>query len=130
MLLTFGTGTGSAIFHDGHLLPNSGFGQFPFRGSDVEVNLSAAAREGRGIRWRDWASELNDFLAQLDGMLRPDLVVLGGGASAAWREYEAYLSPTLPLVRAALCNGAGIVGAAAFASDWAESAPRRAGGDG
>jgi len=127
VLLTFGTGIGSAVFHDGRLLPNSGFGQFPFRGADVEVRLSAAARERRRLTWRDWASELNDFLTHVDGMLRPDLLIVGGGASEAWPEYSHYLRPSLRVVRAALGNAAGMVGAAAYASDWAHSAPRGAG---
>jgi polyphosphate glucokinase len=120
VLLTFGTGVGSAIFHDGRLLPNSGFGQFPFHGGDVELSLSAAARERRRISWQQWARELNDFLACVDGMLRPDLIILGGGASEAWPEYAHNLRPSPPVVRAALGNLAGVVGAAAFAAGRSE----------
>jgi polyphosphate glucokinase len=117
VMLTFGTGIGSAVFVDGHLLPNSGFGQFPFHGTDVELLLSAVARERRGLSWIEWASELNEFLRILDGMLRPDQVIVGGGASEAWQEY-AHLVGTAPrVVRAQLGNAAGIVGAAAYGSD-------------
>ncbi len=117
VLLTFGTGIGSAILNDGCLLPNSCLGQFPFRGTDAELLLSAVARERRGVSWQRWASELNDFLSIVDGILRPDLVILGGGLSEAWDEFEHNLKTASPVVRAALGNAAGIVGAGAYASD-------------
>jgi len=129
VMLTFGTGIGSAIFHGGRLLPNSGLGQFPFRGTDVELLLSAVARERRGLTWRAWAGELNDFLAILDGMLRPDLIIVGGGASEAWPEYAHYLRSSPSVVRAELGNAAGIVGAASFASAWPQRISSRPGGE-
>ena len=117
IVLTFGTGIGSAVFMGGRLLPNTGFGQFPFRGGDVEQLLSAVARERRGLSLRAWADELNEFLRSLDAMLRPDLVIIGGGASESWLEFGPFLSPPPLIARAVLGNDAGIVGAAVFASD-------------
>lgn len=117
LLLTFGTGIGSAIFLDGRLLPNSGFGQFPFHGSDVELNLSAVARDRRGIGWRKWAAELDEFLRLVDGILRPDLVIIGGGASEGADNYWPYLRPPCPIARARFAGLAGVVGAALVAVD-------------
>lgn len=116
VVLTFGTGIGSAILHDGRLAPNSGLGQFPFHGEDVEQLLSAVARERRGIGWREWAGELSEFLGLVDRMLRPDLLIVGGGVSEAWPEYEALLRSPCPVRRATLGSAAGVVGAAAAAA--------------
>lgn len=116
LVLTFGTFIGSAILLDGRLLPNSGLGQFPFRGEDVEVNLSAVARERRGISWEQWAGEVNEFLGLVDGMLRPELIVMGGGGSEAWQVYADLLHTSCPVARAGLGSASGIVGAAAAAA--------------
>ena len=130
LVLTFGTFIGSAILLDGQLLPNSGLGQFPFRGEDVEINLSAVARERRRISWEQWAHEVNEFLRLVDGMLRPELIVIGGGASEAWSTYHDLLHVSCPVARAGLGSLAGVVGAAAaatFAEDLRLPSPWPAG---
>ncbi len=116
VLLTFGTGIGSAIMLGRQLLPNSGLGEFPFRGVPVETLLSVLSRERRGLDWHAWAQEVNQFLTQLDGILRPDLVVVGGGAAEAWSEFGADLRAPYPVVRASLGNDAGVIGAAFVAA--------------
>lgn len=117
VLLTFGTGIGSAIFLDGDLLPNSGLGQYPFQGTEAERRLSAVARERRGLSWEQWAKELDAFLVEVELMLRPSLIIIGGGASEAAHPFWAHLRPSCSVVRAALGNQAGIVGAAKVAAD-------------
>jgi polyphosphate glucokinase len=112
VLLTLGTGIGSAILLDGRLLPNSGLGQFPFHGNDAESSLSAVSRERRGISWQQWAVEFSEFLCLVDGMLRPNLIILGGGGGDVASAYWAYLRSPCRIVPAALGNMAGIVGAA------------------
>ena len=116
LVLTFGTFIGSAILLDGRLLRNSGLGQFPFRGQDVEVTLSAVARERRGISWEQWAREVNEFLGLVDGMLRPELIVVGGGGSEGWPLYGHLLEASCPVARAGLGSLSGVVGAAAAAA--------------
>lgn len=117
VVLTFGTGIGSAILLDGRVLPNSGFGQLPFHGRPVELLLSAVSRERRGVSWARWATDVSAYLATVDELLRPERIVLGGGVLGARDHFWALLRPTCPLVPAGLGPEAGIVGAARFAAD-------------
>ncbi len=115
IVLTFGTGIGSGILVDGRLVPNSGFGQLPFHGQRAELRISAVQRERQAISWADWAAEVSDYLAIVDELLRPDLLVLGGGVLAVRERFWHLLRFPCPTVPAALGNTAGIVGAASFA---------------
>lgn len=119
VLIAFGTGIGSAILLDGQLLPNTGLGQLPFLGRPVEQLISAVARERRGLSWQGWAMEVNDYLTLVDELLRPDLIILGGGITEARSAFWDLLRSPCPLVPAALGTRAGIVGAA-LAADASE----------
>jgi polyphosphate glucokinase len=112
VVLTFGTGIGSALILNGQVLPNSGLGQLPYRGVPAELLLSAVNRERRGQSWRGWAADVSEYLATLDLLLRPDLFVLGGGVVNAYAEFRDLLRSPCPLVPAALGDRAGILGAA------------------
>jgi len=117
VVLTFGTGIGSAILLDGRVLPNSGFGQLPFHGRPVELLLSALSRERRNLSWTRWATDVSAYLATVDELLRPERIVLGGGVLGARDRFWHLLRPTCELVPAGLGPDAGIVGAACFAAD-------------
>jgi len=117
VVLTFGTGIGSAILLDGRVLPNSGFGQLPFQGRPAEQLLSAVARERRRLSWARWAADVSSYLAVVDELLRPERIVLGGGVIAARDRFWLVLRPTCELVPAGLGPDAGIAGAARFAAD-------------
>ena len=87
-----------------------------FRGVDAETRLSGTARERRGLKWADWAAEFNDYLARIEIVLNPDLIILGGGVSKEMAKYANELRARAPIVGAAFLNTSGIVGAALYAA--------------
>lgn len=113
IVLTLGTGIGSAVFVDGVLLPNTELGHLELHGHDAEKRASAKAREAEGLSWARWASRLEDYLTHVEKLFSPDLFVIGGGIS---READMFLPllgrVTTRIVAAELHNDAGIVGAA------------------
>jgi polyphosphate glucokinase len=117
LLLTIGTGIGSALFVDGRLLPNTEFGHLEIKGYEAETELSGAARDRRGLRWREWAPEFNVYLRRLEAYLRPDLLIFGGGVSKSMEKYVGLLETRAPIVPARFLNSAGIVGAALWGAD-------------
>jgi polyphosphate glucokinase len=123
MLLTIGTGIGSALLIDGTLLDSTEFGHVPYRRRDAETWISGAARERRAIGWRRWAGEFNEYLALLDRWFWPDLIILSGGVSKEYPKYGKWLKARAPIVTARFLNTSGIVGAA-LAAGGHEDAPR------
>ena len=80
-MLTFGTGIGSALFVDGHLVPNTEFGHIQVDGEDGERRASAAAREREDLSYPEWAQRVDRYLDVLEAGLWPDLIIVGGGVS-------------------------------------------------
>jgi polyphosphate glucokinase len=116
LLLTLGTGVGSALFCDGVLWPNSEFGHLPHKGRPVEKHVAASVRKGRGLTWPEWGDRLNGYLQTLEAVLWPGLIILGGGVSAKFGKFSRRLKTRAPVVPAKLGNPAGIVGAALYAA--------------
>jgi polyphosphate glucokinase len=112
LLLTLGTGIGSAIFVDGRLLPNTEFGHLMIRGKDAEKRASDAARQEKKMSWVAWANRLNEYLQMMEALIGPDLIILGGGVSKEYDRFSGYLNLHADVVPAQLLNQAGIVGAA------------------
>ncbi len=112
VMLTFGTGIGSAVFANGVLLPNTEFGHLQLRGDDAEHWASEAAREKEGLSWADWAVRVQEYLRHLEELIWPDLFIVGGGASKKAEKFLPLLNIRTPIVPATLLNNAGIVGAA------------------
>lgn len=112
LMLTLGTGIGSALFVDGQLVPNTEFGHIEVRGKDAERRASASARERRGLSYQQWAPLLEEYLDRIDKLLWPDLIILGGGISKRAERFLPLISARPRVVAAALRNEAGIVGAA------------------
>ncbi|MGD9694913.1 MAG: polyphosphate--glucose phosphotransferase [Thermoleophilia bacterium] len=112
LLLTLGTGIGSALFLDGRLVPNTELGHIKVRGKDGEARASANARERKGLSYRAWAPILNEYLDAVDALIWPDLIIIGGGVSKKADRFLPLLSVRPPIVAATLRNEAGIVGAA------------------
>lgn len=112
LMLTFGTGIGSALFHDGTLVPNTEFGHIEVHGKDAERRASAKAREDKDMSWGKWSHRVEDYLEHIERLLSPQLIIIGGGVSKHPEKFFPNLSTHAKLVPAALANDAGIIGAA------------------
>jgi polyphosphate glucokinase len=118
LLLTFGTGIGSALFIDGTLVPNTEFGHLEIDGHDAERHASAAARERDDQSWSRWARHVRRYLTQVVALLSPELVIIGGGVSKKADKFLPELADVRTELRPAeLRNEAGIVGAALAATN-------------
>ncbi len=112
LMLTFGTGIGSALFYQGRLMPNIEFGHIPWAGKPIERYASAAVKKQRELSWRKWAKRVNVFLAVAERLCSPELIIIGGGVSKQSGEWFQYLEAKARIVPAKLHNDAGIAGAA------------------
>jgi polyphosphate glucokinase len=112
LVLTLGTGIGSALIVDGRLVPNLELGHLQIDGSKAESRASAVARERESLTWVEYSARLQRYLSHVEFLLSPDLVIIGGGISACSDEYLPLLSLRTPIVPALLENSAGVVGAA------------------
>jgi polyphosphate glucokinase len=117
LMLTFGTGIGSALFTDGVLVPNTEFGHIQVDGEDGERRASAAAREREDLSYPHWAQRVDRYLDVLEAGVWPDLIIVGGGVSKKAHKWVPLLSTRTPVVPAQLLNDAGIVGAALAAHE-------------
>ena len=116
LMLTFGTGVGSALFVDGSLYPNTEFGHLKRDGESWERSVSGAARERYGLGYAEWAEEVSLYLNELEALLWPDLIIAGGGISADHAKWFPHLKIRSRIVAAEFLNEAGIVGAALHAA--------------
>ncbi|HTA09260.1 MAG TPA: ROK family protein [Streptosporangiaceae bacterium] len=114
LLLTLGTGIGSALFTDGVLVPNTELGHIEIRGKDAEKRASDHAREEHQLSWDDWAGRVDEYLEHMEALLSPGLIIIGGGVSRKSSKFLPLLTARVRanVVPAALQNEAGIVGAA------------------
>ena len=114
IMLTLGTGIGSAIYYDGHLVPNTEFGHLQMNGSDAEHRASDAARQRDDLSWKKYAKRLNAYLNEMEKLFWPDLFIVGGGISKQHQKFLPLLKLQTKIVPAQFQNEAGIVGAALF----------------
>ena len=112
LIVTIGTGLGTALFTNGHLLPNAELGHIEIGGQDAELRASDAARKREGLSWEKWGARLNEYLRRLEQLLWPDFIILGGGVSKKHERFIPYLNLKAEVMPAQLLNEAGIVGAA------------------
>jgi polyphosphate glucokinase len=116
MVLTLGTGIGSAIFVDGKLMPNVELGHLEIRGKAAEDRASDRIRQQKELSWSKWSQRLNEYLQTLEFLFSPDLFILGGGVSKRADKFIPRLKVRAEIVPAQLQNDAGIVGAALAAA--------------
>lgn len=124
MLLTLGTGIGSAVFVNGALHPNTELGQLLLDGEVAELRCAYSALAREGLDWPTWGARVNRFLQRLEYLFNPDLFILGGGASEQLARFQPQLHPRAPVVAAQSLNQAGILGAALYAAEQEQRAPR------
>ncbi len=122
LVLTLGTGIGSALLRDGRLVPNTELGHLELDGHVAEHRASSAAREREDLSWEEWAARVSAYVRHVDRLLWPDLVLLGGGVSRKSEKW-LHLLDVRPEVRPAqLLNDAGVIGAALLAAEAHEGA--------
>lgn len=124
VLLTFGTGIGSAVIHNGHLLPNTEFGHIEVDGKEAEHRAASSVKERREWSYRRWTKEVTKVLVAVENAIWPDLFIAGGGISKKADKWIPLLKNRTPVVAAELLNTAGIVGAAMAADAAGVDAPR------
>ena len=113
ILLTFGTGIGSALFVDGVLVPNTELGHLELHGHDAEKRASSKAKEDGELTWEHWAHRVQKYLAHVEMLFSPELFIIGGGVSRTSEKFLHYIEGIkAEIVPAQLQNNAGIVGAA------------------
>ena len=116
LIITIGTGLGTALFSEGHLLPNTELGHvYLENGHEAERYASEAVRVTKDLKWKEWGERLNLYLCTMENLLWPDLIVLGGGVSEKLHKFSPMITTKAPVVAASFLNQAGIVGAALFA---------------
>lgn len=118
ILLTVGTGIGSAIFQRGVLLPNTELGHiYLSNGKEGENYAADSVRKDKDLSYKKWGKRLNKYLQHVDFIFSPDLIIIGGGVSKKYKKYFKYIDIKADLVPAQLRNHAGIIGAAFAATE-------------
>lgn len=112
LMITIGTGIGTALFTDGKLVPNTELGHIILNGVDAEVYASDASRKRNDLKWGQWGKRLNEYLMYMESLLWPDMIILGGGASKKLHKFADKIRCCTKVVPALMLNEAGIIGAA------------------
>ena len=116
LIVTIGTGLGTALFTNGTLLPNTELGHLLLsNGCEAERHASEAVRVTQKLKWKDWGERFNLYLTTMENLFWPDLIILGGGVSKKLEKFAPRIKTKAPVVAASFLNQAGIVGAALFA---------------
>lgn len=116
ILLTFGTGIGSAVFLNGQLLPNTEFGHLHLKGKIAEARASSRIKDEKDLTWGEWAKRVNQYLMHLEFIFSPDLFIFGGGVSKRHEKFFPFFTLKTEIVPAQFFNDAGIIGAAMMAA--------------
>ncbi|MDZ7717214.1 MAG: ROK family protein [Balneolaceae bacterium] len=115
-IAAFGTGIGTAIFHNHQLVPNTELGHIPLHGMDAEDYAANSIREKYNLSWEEWGGRVNEYLQLIVALFWPDIIIVGGGVSKSFHEFKPYLDVDSKIVPAQSRNHAGIIGAALAAS--------------
>jgi polyphosphate glucokinase len=111
-MAAFGTGIGTAIFHNQQLVPNTELGHIPMHGAPAEHYAANSVREKENLSWEEWGGRVNEYLQLVEFLFWPDLIIIGGGVSKSFDMFSSYLNLESEVVPAESRNHAGIIGAA------------------
>jgi polyphosphate glucokinase len=114
LIVTVGTGIGTALFHNGELFPNTELGHIEIGGVEAEKYASDAVRKDKDLDWHDWAVRFNTYLQKMEALFFPKTIIIGGGISKKTEKFVQYLDVKAAILPAMLKNEAGIIGAAVF----------------
>jgi len=123
LIVTLGTGIGTALFTNGHLVPNTELGHIELNGKDAETWAADSVRDRKGLSWKKWARRVDVYLSCMQSYLWPDLIIVGGGVSKKHEKFLPLLTVNTMVVPAQMRNEAGIVGAA-LAAENSQRQPR------
>ena len=115
VMVTFGTGIGTALFLDGRLVPNTELGHIIVSGEDGERLAAGSVKTREMLTWKQWSERANAYFARLESLISPDVIIIGGGLSKDYSKFVGRLRTSAELLPAELFNDAGIVGAAVSA---------------
>ena len=119
LVVTLGTGIGSALFTNGHLVANTELGHIELKGIEAEQWAAESAREREGLSWKKWAKRVDQYLHQMQEYFWPELIISGGGVSKKYEKFLPLLTVETEVVPAQLRNEAGIVGGALVVAEEA-----------
>lgn len=114
LMLTIGTGIGSALFAKGQLLPNTELGHLILNGQDAETYTSDAVRKNEDLGWKEWGKRFNEYLLEMERLFWPELIIIGGGVSKKIDKFKEQITISTKVIVTDLLNEAGIIGAAAL----------------
>ena len=111
-IITVGTGIGTSLFSKRCLVPNTELGHLTLHEMVAEHYASDAVRKQKELSWKKWSRRFNDYIAEVERLFWPDLIIIGGGVSKKQYKFFHYLESKTKIVAAQLQNNAGIIGAA------------------
>lgn len=117
VIITLGTGIGTSLFVNGTLVPSTEFGHIEIKGRIAEKYAAESVRKAKNLNWIEWGGRVDEYLCKLDELIRPDLIIVGGGASNKYDNFSPCFTLETEVVPAQLRNKAGIIGAALAAKE-------------
>lgn len=126
LVITLGTGVGSAMFIDGTLVPNAELGHVLLHGDSAEKYMASSIREREDLDWETWAGRLQEYFSHIEFLFSPDRIIVGGGVSKKHKQFLPLLDLKAPIVPAKLRNEAGIIGAASLARQEQKALAKKA----
>jgi len=117
IVITLGTGIGTALFNNGELVPNAELGHIEINGKIAERWTAAAVKKQKKLSWKKWGVRLNKYLHKLSFLLWPEQIIISGGISKKFDKFDKFIDLDIPVAQAKFLNNAGIIGASIYAAE-------------